>query len=302
MDNKKGLPKDFSTRYSSNYIEELASEKIHAKVIELNVKDIVTDPNQPRKHFNEDSLEELASSIEKHGVLEPILVRLVNNKYMIVAGERRYRAALLLNKETIPAIVINPESESQVREIQIVENLQREDISPIERAKAIYEYLKPYANGKNIKTLLINYRMGREVDEEFALTVSALSKAIGKSPITLIRWISLLDLPEEIQEKIDDPNSPITSKHIEQLSKIKDINLIKKIVNIIEENNLSSEEVSNMVSTIKRLKEQSLKSAIKNVQNVVSVVDFLDKNNIEKLKAELATLKDLLKELEEKLS
>jgi len=301
VDNKKGLPKDFLTRYDKGYIEELATEKIYTKVIELDVNSIEPDPNQPRKHFDEESLKELASSIEKHGVLEPILVRKVGEKYLIVAGERRYRATKLLNKETIPAIVIDPKNESELREIQIIENLQREDISPLERARAIYEYLEPHANGKSVKTLLINYRMGRDVGEEFAHTVSALCKAIGKTPITLIRWISLLELPEEIQKKIDDPNSPLTSKHVESLLKVKDLELIKKVVKIVEENNLSSDDVANVVSTLKHFKPLTLKSAIKNVQSVINVVDFLEEKNIKTLKNELTTLKDLIKELEEKL-
>lgn len=298
---KKGLPKDFLTRYDKGYIEELVQEKIHTKVLDLNVKDIEPDPNQPRKHFNEESIKELADSIEKHGVLEPILVRKVDSKYLIVAGERRFRATLLLGQETIPAIVIDPQNEQVIREIQIVENLQREDISPVERARAIYNYLKPYAGDKSVKTLLINYRRGREVPEEFALTVSALCKAIGKSPITLIRWVSLLELPEEIQRKIDDPNSPLTSRHVENLLKVKDIETIKKVVKIIEEQELSSDDVANMVSTMTNFKPVSLKSAIKNVQHAINIVDFLEEKNAETLREEVKTLKDLTIELEGKL-
>ena len=270
-------------------------------MIELDVKLVEPDPNQPRKKFNIDSLKELADSIERHGIIEPILVRKINSKYVIVSGERRYRATLLLHKDTIPAIVINPENEGVVKEIQIVENLQREDISPIERAKAIYEYLEPHANGKNLKTLLINYRRGRQVPEDFALTVSALCKSIGKSPITLIRWLSLLELPPEIQEKIDDPNSPLTSKHVESLLKVKDLNVIKKVVKIVEENELSADDVSNVVSTLKNFKPVNLKTAIKNVQNILNIIDFIDEANIKSVKNELKTLQELTKELEEKL-
>jgi hypothetical protein len=79
--------------------------------------------------------------------------------------------------------------------------------------------------------------MGRDVPEDFALTVSALCKAIGKAPITLIRWISLLELPEEIQKKIDDPNSPLTSKHVESLLKVKDLDVIKKVVKLLKKMN-----------------------------------------------------------------
>jgi len=105
-----------------------------------------------------------------------------------------------------------------------------EDITPIERAKVINEYLSPFAEGKKIKTLLINYRMKRNTPKKFAHTVSALCKMTGKSPITFIRWLSLLALPEDLQKKVDSPNSPITSRHIEHLLKLEDFQTMRKVV------------------------------------------------------------------------
>jgi ParB family chromosome partitioning protein len=250
--NKKGLPKNFVSRYQHDYVEELVNEKIIHKVKEIDVKKIKPDSSQPRKLFDENSLKELASSIKEKGVLQPILVRKENGSYVIISGERRWKASILAGKKTIPVIELSTTNRKEIKEIQIIENLQREDITPLERAYAIKEYLEPVSEGKKIKTLLINYRMGRKTPEKFAHTVSALCKIAGKSPITLERWISLLDLPEDIQKKIDDPNSPITSRHIEQLLKIKDVKMMMEIVKLIEKENLSSEEVKKIVKKKKR--------------------------------------------------
>ncbi len=302
-ENKKGLPDDFITRYSKAYVEELATEKILNKVKEIDINKIQKDTNQPRRHFDEESLSELASSIKEKGVLEPILVRKTNENYVIIAGERRWRASKLAGKSTVPAIVIEPRDEKEVREIQIIENLQREDISPIERARVIYEYLNPFTHGKNIKTLLINMRLGREVPDDFALTVSALCKIIGKTPITLIRWLSLLDLPDELQEKVDNPNSPITSKHIEQLTKIKEFSLLKEVINLIEKQNLSSEDTKNLIKHLNNKHNKiSLSIAIRELEKIASRISFIDsKRELETLKKDLLILKDLVNELLDKV-
>lgn len=302
-ENKKGLPDDFITRYSKAYVEELATEKILNKVKELDINKIQKDTNQPRRHFDEESLAELASSIKEKGVLEPILVRKTNDNYIIIAGERRWRASKLAGKSTVPAIVIEPKDEKEIREIQIIENLQREDISPIERARVIYEYLNPFTHGKNIKTLLINMRLGREVPDDFALTVSALCKIIGKTPITLIRWLSLLDLPDELQEKVDNPNSPITSKHIEQLTKIKEFSLLKEVINLIEKQNLSSEDTKNLIKHLNSKHNKiSLSVAIRELEKTASRISFIDsKKELETLKKDLLILKDLVNELLDKI-
>jgi ParB family chromosome partitioning protein len=300
---RKGLPDNFQTRYNRNYIEELSTEKIVNKVRDIDVDKIIPDPEQPRKNFEEDSLNELASSIKEKGVLEPILVRRVDENFIIIAGERRWRASKIAGKGSVPAIVLEPKDSIEIKEIQIIENLQREDISVIERARVIYDYLKPYAQDKNLKTLLINMRMGRDVPEDFAHTVSALCKTIGKTPATIVRWLSLLELPEDIQKKVDSPNSPITSRHIESLLKLKDIALIKSVIEVVERENLSSNDTGKLVKRItKRQANDPLKSAIKSIEAIAKRITFLEeKKEIEKLKEELLIIRDLSQELLEKL-
>jgi len=303
-ENRRGLPDNFISKYTKGYVEELATEKILNRVMDLEIDKIVPDTEQPRKYFSEDSLKELANSIIERGILEPILVRRADSKYIIISGERRWRASILAGKTNIPAIVLETRDQREIKEIQIIENLQREDISPIERAKAMKDYLEPFAHGKKIKSLLINYRMGRKVPEDFAHTVSALCKTIGKNPITIIRWLSLLELPEDLQNKLNDPLSPITSKHIETLLKLNDLILMRNVIKIIEKENLSSEEAAEIVKKIKKRKANDpLKSAIKEIEAISRRLLYVEsKKEIEKIKEELLIIKDLAEELLEKIS
>ena len=105
-------------------------------VILLNVDDVYPNPHQPRKTFDETALAELSDSIKKHGVIQPIVVNKMGSRYMIIAGERRFRATKLANITTIPAI-IKDYTERQIKEISLIENLQREDLNPIEAANAM---------------------------------------------------------------------------------------------------------------------------------------------------------------------
>lgn len=143
-------------------------------VYPINLPFIEPDPNQPRKHFDEDSMAELVSSIQKVGVLSPILVRMVSEtRFIIVAGERRYQAALAAGMTGIPAMIV----EGDPLEISIIENLQRESLTAIEEAEAL-------ANLKSTK--------GYQLNE--------LAKVLGKSEPTLCQLLSLNKLPDSIKD------------------------------------------------------------------------------------------------------
>jgi ParB family chromosome partitioning protein len=301
--NKRGLPNNFQVRYTSNYIEELSNEKILSRVMDIETSKIKPDAEQPRKLFNKDSLKELASSIKEKGVLEPILVYKNNGQYTIISGERRWKASILAGKKTVPVIELKPSDKREIREIQIIENLQREDITPIERAKVINEYLSPFAEGKKIKTLLINYRMKRNTPKKFAHTVSALCKMTGKNPITFVRWLSLLELPEDLQRKVDSPNSPITSRHIEHLLKLEDFQTMRRVAQLIEKEKLSSEETKNIITGIeKKSKRDPLYIVFKKIESLSKKkLNKWDKKEKTKIKKDLTQLKKLIEELLEKL-
>ncbi|MGN7940922.1 MULTISPECIES: ParB/RepB/Spo0J family partition protein [Bacillaceae] len=150
------------------------------KVEELKIKDIRPNPYQPRKTFDEDTIEELKQSILQHGILQPIVVRKSIKGYEIVVGERRFRAAKEANLTSVPAVV-RELSEKQMMELALLENLQREDLTPIEEAQA-YQMLM----------------------EQLNVTQEALAKRLGKSRPHIANHVRLLTLPKQIQTLISE--------------------------------------------------------------------------------------------------
>lgn len=156
------------------YTEE---EKQNAE--EMDMDNIYPNPDQPRKNFDSQALKELADSIKKHGVIMPIVVNTgKNGKYMIIAGERRYRASKLAGRTTIPVIIRNY-TEREIKEISLIENLQREDLNPIEAAAAM-------------KQLMVDYK----------LTQDELAERIGKSRPAIANTIRLLSLTPEVMQMV----------------------------------------------------------------------------------------------------
>lgn len=177
---------------------------------EVSLDKIIPNPNQPRTDFNEEKIDELARSIEKDGLLQPIIVRPYEDKYQIVAGERRYHACKKAGLETIP-VKITVMDDLQAQEVALVENLQRDNLNPIEEAWG-YKRLMELGNYKQ----------------------KDIANAISKNPSTISNALRLLDLPEEIQEMMFD--GKITSGHARAILSIpveeeeKRIQLAKKIV------------------------------------------------------------------------
>lgn len=175
----------------------------------LNMADILPNRFQPRIKFDEEKLEELAESIAKYGVIQPIVVRPVNNKYEIIAGERRFKASKLANKSTIPVIVVNL-SDKDSEEIALLENIQRQALSPIEEAVSYKRILD----------------MGYITQEE-------LAKKIGKAQSTIANKIRLLNLDDEVQSYL--LNNKISERHARSLLRISDkekqVEMLHRIVN-----------------------------------------------------------------------
>lgn len=141
------------SRAKSTVKKEVNGKKSSALQIQnLPLGKIKPDLEQPRKTFNEDALKQLSESIEKHGVLQPITVRQLNGHYIIVMGERRYRASKLAGKKTIPSIVRTYEN-NDILEVQIIENLQRQDVEPTEEAEAIAYLSEKYSASEIAKRL-----------------------------------------------------------------------------------------------------------------------------------------------------
>ena len=196
----KGLGKGFAALladteedYSKFSYESLGEEgeEIKNSVIEIEIDKIDANPNQPRKVFDETALRELADSISVHGVIMPIVVNKKGGKYMIIAGERRWRASKLAGKKTIPAIV-KDYNERQVKEISLIENLQREDLNPIEAANAM-----------------------KQLMEEYDITQEDLAERIGKSRSAVANTLRLLTLDEIVIELV--ANGSLSQGHARAL-------------------------------------------------------------------------------------
>lgn len=154
------------------------TERERQGVVELEIGQIKPNPDQPRKEFDEVRLEELALSIKEHGIVQPVIVRKVGDWYELVAGERRWRAAQLAGLTKVPALV-REFTEAERMEIALIENLQREDLNPLEEAEAY-----------------------RALMEAFGLTQEALAKRLGRSRSQVANTLRLLQLPDRVQEEI----------------------------------------------------------------------------------------------------
>ncbi len=158
-------------------LKESVSETERIK--ELDLKDIEANPNQPREHFNDEHLGELADSIKKHGVLQPVVVRRAGGKYQLVVGERRFRASKLAGRHTIPAIVRDIDDDDSLK-FAMLENLQREDLTPVEEARG-YAALR----------------------DEFGLSVKDVAGMLGKDRSTVANTLRLLKLPARVIELLE---------------------------------------------------------------------------------------------------
>ena len=181
---------------------------MNEQVINLSIDDIIPNRFQPREVFKDQALDELALSIKEHGVIQPIIVRpIVNNKYEIIAGERRYKASTIAGKTTIPAIVRNLDDKETSKQA-LLENIQRQDLTPIEEART-YQTILSLDN----------------------ITQEELAKTMGKSQSAISNKLRLLTLPEEVQEAL--LNSEISERHARSLLTIQDVEKQKSLLNEI---------------------------------------------------------------------
>ena len=192
------------------------------EIIEVSIKDLRPNPYQPRKVFNEEALTDLASSIKEHGVFQPIIIKKSIKGYEIIAGERRVRASKLAGLDKIPAIVRNLNDE-QMMEIALLENLQRENLSAIEEAKAY-------------KSMLDNLH----------LTQEQLSLKVGKSRSHVTNILGLLRLPSEVQDMV--VNKKISMGHARVLSKLENDDKIISMAHEIVDKKLPVRNVEDLSS------------------------------------------------------
>ena len=207
----------------------------------LEVSRIVEDPDQPRKRHDEESLQGLADSIRQHGMLQPISVMELSNvnMYRIITGERRWRAAQLVGLNAIPSIIREADPE-EIYTQQLIENIQREDLQPLEKARAI-----------------------RHVKEKVGANNREVGSRIGLSERTIGYLLDLLELPGEIGEKVvSHPNRPaagqLTEKHARFLKQLNDDpDLQSQVVEKIQSEKINSDQTGKLVKALKRKPDQS---------------------------------------------
>lgn len=215
----------------------------------LNIKLNNIEPNtkQPRKYFNDEKLKQLAESIKQHGVVQPIIVKKENDIYRIIAGERRWRAARLAGIETIPAIVKDV-SNKQIMAMALIENIQREDLNPIEEAEAYHRLM-----------------------QEFSMTQEQLSQSVGKSRSAIANSLRLLILCVEVRKLVE--TGELSNGHGRTLLAIEDKELQYKLALEIIERNLSVRETEALIKRIQMNRNKKKE----NLENKEIYVDLEDK-------------------------
>ena len=213
--NDEGL--NFDT-IENSIIEEA---KTNDQIVEINLSELRANPYQPRKNFDEEALNELASSIKEHGVFQPIIVKKSIKGYEIIAGERRFRASKLAGMQTIPAIV-KDFSDEEMMQIALLENLQRENLTSIEEAKAY-----------------------KSIIESMNITQDELAKKVGKSRSHVTNILGLLKLPASVQDMV--LYNKLSMGHARVLSKLDDPKIIEDLAQRVITEDLSVRKLESLV-------------------------------------------------------
>jgi len=237
----KGLEQLFSNeridfdKFEKTIVEEA---KESSDIVEIPLTEIRSNPYQPRKEFDEQSLLEFAESIKEHGVIQPIIVKKSIKGYELIAGERRTRASKMAGKETIPAI-IRDFDDDEMMEIALIENIQRENLNPIEEAEALSKII-----------------------EKNNLTQELASKKFGKSRSYITNILGLLKLPEKTKKYVTE--GKISMGHARVLSKLTDEDRINELADLIIEQGLSVREIEKLASDNSSVKKKVKKQILIN--------------------------------------
>lgn len=246
MNNNKGLGRGLEALFGAfdnndNYKNITTQKKgDDTGVLEIDINKIKPNPNQPRKNFDQDALNELAASIKVHGIVQPIVLnQQPDGQYLIIAGERRWRAANICGLKTVPAVIKNY-TDKQIKEISIIENLQREDLNPIEAARAI-----------------------KELMDEYGLTQETVSDRIGKSRSNVANTLRLLSLYPDVMEMVE--KGKISSGHARCLVVIEDPKEQIRLAQMVVSKNLS---VRDLEKAVKAYTNPTKKVVVKEEQSL----------------------------------
>ncbi len=224
---KKGLGKGLGALISNEATED------ESGIIELRINEIEPNAGQPRKYFDDEKLVQLSESIKQHGIIQPIIVKKDNNIYIIIAGERRWRAAKLAGLSKVP-VLIKEFTNKQVMEVALIENLQREDLNPIEEADAFLHLMN-----------------------EYDMTQEQIAETIGRSRPAIANSLRLLGLSEDVKKYI--VSGDLTSGHARTLVILQDTEIQLKAAEYIIANKLSVRETENYIKKLFQNKSEKKK-------------------------------------------
>ena len=222
----KGLGRGLDAIFATENVELVTDNDI---IVEIALDEIKKNPYQPRTYFNEEKLNELKESIEKNGLLQPIIVKKAVKGYYIIAGERRYRAFELLGRKEIPAI-IKEMTDEEMMVFAVLENLQREDLSALEESESY----------KNLM-------------DKMSLTQEELAKKLGKSRPYIANSLRLLKLPTEIKNKLEQ--GVISTAHARTLLSLKTKKAMEEVCALVVERKMSVRELEEYVAKLLKPKE-----------------------------------------------
>ena len=241
----KNLGRGIEALISSN-VKDKSKKTIDPGVSYVKVSEIKPNPNQPRRNFDSKALDELSNSINEKGVITPITIRQLDKGYEIIAGERRWRAAKKAKLKSIPAYILNIDSEAEMMEVALIENIQRENLNAIEEAEG-------YA----------------VLNSKYDLSHEDIAKTIGKKRTTISNALRLLKLPAEIRRSIRD--GKISAGHGRAILQKKTINSMRRLWDKIIKESLSVRKAEELVRPKrKKKKEKSLvvsEAPIREIEN-----------------------------------
>jgi len=237
MKKHKGLGKGLDAILPAEIVEDIFGEQPHGeKLREIHISKIIPNPLQPREEFDGAAIEELAESIKAQGILQPVLVAVDGDNYILIAGERRWRAAQIAGLDKIPAIILDEKpSEQKLLFLALVENLQREDLDPVEEATAF-----------------------RMLSEEYNLTQEEIAEKVGKSRPAITNAIRLLRLPAQALKLLREKK--ITAGHARVLLEEKDTKRIIRLAQLTARRGLSVERLAILVMSKAKQKRRIKKA------------------------------------------
>jgi ParB family chromosome partitioning protein len=240
MAQSRGLGRGLSALIPSS-TSRVVDEKIDIRMVEIPLSKLTPNKNQPRQKFADDSLGELAESIKEFGLIQPIVVRSIDRgeSFEIISGERRFRAAQMIDMEKIPCIITHDIDDLSALEMALIENIQRDDLTPIELSHTF-----------------------KQLIEEFNLTHEQLSKRIGKSRVAITNYMRLLLLPLEVQRMVDE--GELSAGHARALLGLEDKASQTEVAGLVVKKDLNVRETERLVN--RKNKEKSIDAKEKTVR------------------------------------